>query len=65
MEVTPENLTVGIDCIISPDYANNDNFSATLIQIREGTDGRLYCFEDCEGDIWDCTLSEIDEIEEE
>lgn len=57
-----ESLTLGVECVISPKYAENDNFSATLIDIKNTEQEHLYVFVDGDGDVWDCSLEEIDEI---
>jgi hypothetical protein len=60
--VNPETLLLGTECVISPNYANNDNFSATLVDFKDTETERFYVFEDCDGDVWDCSIEEIDEV---
>jgi len=48
-------------CIISPNEASVDNFSAEQIDIKINENELLLTFVDGYGDAWDCTLYEIEE----
>lgn len=60
--INPETLLLGTDCFISPQYAENNNFFATLIDYKGTKEQRLYIFVDGNGDCWDCSIDEIDEV---